>query len=74
MDGVIMRQGSSVLLEVASPVSADAAPRAIGCVLYEAAFRESLRLLSGDEGAIEHVMCRTRGDGRCQWRAEWRRR
>ena len=74
MDGVLVRQGSSVLLEVASPVSADAAPRAIGCGLYEAAFRESLRLLSGDEGAIEHVMCRTRGDRRCQWRAEWRRR
>ena len=32
------------------------------------------RLLADADGAIEHVMCRARGDRHCQWRAEWRRR
>jgi predicted hydrocarbon binding protein len=74
MNAVLVRQGSKLLLDVESPVSADAAPRAVGCGLYEAAFREALLLLTDVDGAIEHVMCRARGDGHCQWRAEWRRR
>jgi len=74
MDGVLVRQGSALVLDVESPVSADAAPRAAGCGLYEAAFREALLLLADADGAIEHVMCRARGDRHCQWRAEWRRR
>jgi predicted hydrocarbon binding protein len=55
-------------------VSADAAPRGAGCGLYEAAFREALLALADADGAVDHVMCRARGDSRCQWRAEWRRR
>lgn len=74
MNGTLVRQGSTLLLEVESPVSADAAPKGAGCGLYEAAFRESLQLLADADGAVDHVMCRTRGDARCQWRAEWRRR
>ncbi len=74
MNGTLVRQGSTLLLEVTSPVSADAAPRGMGCGLYEAAFRESLLLLVDADGAVEHVLCRSRGDARCQWRAEWRRR
>ena len=74
LDGVLVRQGSALLLDVASPLSADAGPRAAGCGLYEAAFREALLLLADTDGAIEHVMCRSRGDRHCQWRAEWRRR
>jgi predicted hydrocarbon binding protein len=74
MDAKLVRQGSALLLEVSSPVSADAAPRGAGCGLYEAAFRESLHSLAEVDGAVEHVACRSRGDARCQWRAEWRRR
>ncbi len=74
LDGQLVRQGSTLLLEVPHPVSADAAPRAAGCGLYEAAFRESLQLLAGADGPVEHVMCRSRGDASCQWRTEWRRR
>ena len=74
VDGTLVRQGSSILLEVVAPVSADAAPRGGGCLLYEATFRELLFLLVQTEGAIEHVMCRARGDLRCQWRTDWRRR
>jgi len=73
MDGQIVRQGSTLLLDIAQPVSADAAPRAAGCGLYEAAFREALQLLANADGAVEHVMCRSRGDSHCQWRTEWRR-
>lgn len=74
MDGTLVRQGSTLLLEVRAPVSADAAPKGAGCGLYEAAFRESLQLLADADGAVDHVMCRSRGDASCQWRADWRRR
>lgn len=74
MDGTLVRQGSTLVFEVLAPVSADAAPRGVGCGLYEAAFREALVLLADADGAVEHVMCRSRGDSRCQWRADWRRR
>lgn len=72
--GTIVRQGSALLLDIKSPVSVDAAPRFAGCGLYEAAFRESLLLLCGAEGAVDHVLCIGRGDSSCQWRADWRRR
>ena len=74
LGGIIVRQGSTLLLEVKAPVSVDAAPHYAGCGLYEAAFRESLLLLCGADGAVDHVLCRGRNDGSCQWRAEWRRR
>lgn len=74
MDGTLVRQGSTLLLEVRAPVSAGAVPNGAGCGLYEAAFRESLLLLADADGAVDHVMCRTRGDASCQWRADWRRR
>lgn len=72
-DGQLTRQGSTLQLEITSPVSADAAPRGVGCGLYEAAFREALLLLANADGAVEHVSCRSRGDMRCQWRTDWRR-
>lgn len=74
MDGTLVRQGSTLLLEVVAPVSADSGPRGVGCGLYEAAFREALLQLADADGAVEHVMCRSRGDARCQWRTDWRRR
>lgn len=49
------------------------------CAYYETGFRELLRLLAaagGDDGAaagrVEHVRCAARGEGGCQWRADWR--
>lgn len=74
LDGTLVRQGSSLLLEVRSPVSVDASAGGVGCGLYEAAFREALQQLAEMDGAVEHVLCRARGDDRCQWRADWRRR
>lgn len=74
MDASIVRQGSTLLLEVSAPVTVDSAPNAVGCGMYEAAFRESLLVLADIDGAVDHVLCRARGDSTCQWRAEWRRR
>jgi len=74
MAGDMLRQGSAILLDVTAPVSADASARGGGCALYEYAFREALLVLVDAEGAVEHVMCRSRGDARCQWRTDWRRR
>ena len=71
--GTIERQGSTVVLIVAAPVSADAAPNGGGCGLYEAAFRELLLGLTGVDHAMQPVACCSRGDSACQWRTDWRR-
>ena len=69
--GSISRRGSSVLLEVPASVTADAAPRMAGCAYYETGLREMLRLLTNTNNSVEHVRCSARGEGSCQWRAEW---
>jgi hypothetical protein len=48
------------------------APKGIGCLYYESALREMLRLLVNGGGMIDHVHCRERGEDTCEWRAEWR--
>lgn len=73
LGGSIERQGSTLLLDIASPVTADAAPHAAGCGFFEAALRELLLGLTGDDHAVQSVMCRSRGDASCQWRTDWRR-
>lgn len=72
LNGRVTRVGSFVLLDVPVSVTVDTAPNAAGCAYYEAALRELLRLLVGGAGAVEHVRCTSRGEGSCEWRAEWR--
>jgi hypothetical protein len=72
LDGRISRVGAMVYLEVGEPVTLDAAPRSIGCTYYEASLKELLRLMVNSGGAVEHVRCASRGEGTCQWRAEWK--
>jgi predicted hydrocarbon binding protein len=72
LNGRVTRMGSFVLLSVPESVTLDSAPRATGCAYYESAFRELLRLLINGAGAIEHVRCGARGEGACEWRAEWK--
>ena len=72
LDGRIRRVGGTILLEVHQSVTRDAAPRLGGCAFYEAALRELMQQLVGGVGAVEHVRCASRGEGACQWRAEWR--
>ena len=73
LGGEISRIGSSLLLKVGTPITRDAAPRQAGCAYYEATLRELLRMLIDGAGAVEHVRCGSRGEGTCEWRAEWRR-
>src|SRR5215208_2038123 len=72
INGRVTRRGTSLLLEVPSPVTLNSAPRDTGCAYYEAVFRELLRLLVGTASVVEHIRCASRGEGDCQWRAEWR--
>lgn len=74
LDGTLVREGSTVVLQVVSPVSADAAPHAAGCLLYETALRELLIQVAGSDGPVDHIACRSRMDASCQWRTNWSRR
>jgi len=70
--GSIRRVGSSIMLEVRGSVTLDVAPRQAGCTYYESALRELMQLLVGGVGAVDQVRCAGRGEGTCEWRAEWR--
>lgn len=74
LGGKSRRVGGSVLLEVANgaSVTLHAAPKLAGCTFYEATLRELMQLLMGGVGGVEHVRCVSRGEGTCEWRAEWR--
>ena len=72
LGGRLTRHGAFLLLEIPGSVTLDVAPRSVGCAFYEAALKELLRLLIGSTGAVDHVRCASRGEGACEWRAEWR--
>ena len=72
LNGNVRRVGGFLLLEVPRSIMVGTAPGAIGCAYYEASFRELLLLLIGSIGAVEHVRCAGRGEGTCEWRADWR--
>lgn len=72
LDGRVRRVGATILLDVRESVTRDSAPRMAGCAFYESSLRELMQLLVGGVGAVEHVSCVTRGEGSCEWRAEWR--
>lgn len=72
LGGEIARVGSSVLLSVPSSVTLETGPRETGCAFQEATLRELLKLLVDGAGAVDHVRCALRGEGVCEWRAEWR--
>jgi predicted hydrocarbon binding protein len=73
LGGTLERQGSTLLLEIPNPVTADAAPEGAGCGFQEAALRELLFGFTGVDHAIQAVSCLCRGDRTCQWRTDWRR-
>jgi predicted hydrocarbon binding protein len=74
LNASVRRVGGFIRLEVPNSVTLGTAPHSIGCAFYEASLRELLRLLVGNVGGIEHVQCKARGEGTCEWRAEWRGR
>lgn len=70
--GSVRRVGGYVLLEVPRSVTLNTAPGSVGCSYYEAMLRELLRLLIGGVGSVDHVRCAGRGEGTCEWRADWK--
>lgn len=71
-NGTVRRVGGYVLLDVPQSVTLNTAPGSIGCAYYEAMLRELLRLLIGGVGSVDHVRCAGRGEGTCEWRADWK--
>lgn len=72
LGGEVRRVGGSVHLEVKQSVTLDAAPKLAGCTYYESVLRELMQRLVDGVGAVEHVRCASRGEGTCEWRAQWR--
>ena len=72
LNGNVRRVGTSVLLEIPRSIMVGVASGGAGCAFYEATLREMLRLLVGTTGAVEHTRCEERGEGSCEWRADWR--
>jgi hypothetical protein len=72
LNGTVRRVGGYVLLDVPRSVTLGAAPGSVGCAFYESALRELLRLLIGSIGSVDHIRCDARGEGTCEWRADWR--
>lgn len=71
-NGTVRRMGGYVLLEVPRSVTLNTAPGSTGCAYYEAMLRELLALLIGGVGSVDHVRCAGRGEGSCEWRADWK--
>jgi predicted hydrocarbon binding protein len=71
-EGTLERTGSFLALKVPKSVTVNGAPRSAGCVFYETAFRDLLRMLIDAGDQVDHVHCAQRGEGFCEWRAEWR--
>jgi predicted hydrocarbon binding protein len=71
-EGTLERTGSFLTLRVPDSVTVNGAPRSVGCVFYETAFRDLLKMLIDSGEQVDHVHCAQRGEGACEWRAEWR--
>jgi hypothetical protein len=72
LNGNVRRVGTSVLLDIPRSITVGVAAGDVGCAFYEATLRELLRLLVGTTGSVEHTRCEGRGEGSCEWRADWR--
>jgi predicted hydrocarbon binding protein len=72
LGGNVRRVGSFLMVDVPRSITLGTAPGSIGCTYYESSLRELLQRLIGSIGAVEHVRCAARGEGSCEWRADWR--
>jgi len=70
--GRLERTGSFLSLKIPNSATVNGSPKSAGCAFYEFALRELLNLLISGGGQVEHIHCTQRGDGECEWRAEWR--
>lgn len=69
--GRLEKNGSFVSLRIPESVTVNGSPKSGGCVFYEVAFGELLRLFTGAPVQVEHSQCAQKGEGACEWRAEW---
>ena len=72
LEGSLERTGSFLSLKITESVTVNGAPKSAGCVFYETAFRDILKMLIDAGDNVDHVHCAQRGEGFCEWRAEWR--
>jgi predicted hydrocarbon binding protein len=72
LGGNVRRVGAFLMVDVPRSITLGTAPGSIGCTYYESSLRELLQRLIGSIGAVEHVRCAARGEGTCEWRADWR--
>ncbi len=72
LGGNVRKVGSFLMIDVPRSITLGTAPGSVGCTYYEASVRELLQRLIGSIGAVEHVRCAARGEGTCEWRADWR--
>lgn len=72
LGGSLERAGSFISLRVPESVTVNGTTNSGGCVFYEAAIRDLLEILTGAGAQVEHVQCAQRGEGACEWRADWR--
>lgn len=70
--GTLDRNGSFLSIRIPDSVTVNGSPKSGGCVFYEEAVRELIHLLVNSTGQVEHVHCAQRGEGACEWRADWR--
>jgi hypothetical protein len=73
-ESIFTRAGTivAIVLGVKESVTFETSPKGVGCLYYESALRELLKLLVNGGGMIDHVHCREKGEDICEWRAEWR--
>jgi hypothetical protein len=65
--GELQSRSPEVGISMSTPLSIIALPGGEACVFYGSAYLEMLRALTGFEGALVHVRCRSRGDAECRW-------
>jgi hypothetical protein len=66
-NGDLKSRANVVELTMSTPLSIVALPSGEACHFYGSAYLEMLRALTGFEGALLHVHCRSRGDADCHW-------
>jgi hypothetical protein len=65
--GELQSSSPEVGISMSAPLSITALPGGEACPFYGSAYLELLRALTGFEGALVHLQCRSRGDAECHW-------
>jgi hypothetical protein len=66
-DGDLKSRANAVEVRMTAPLSIVALPAGEACAFYGSVYLELLRALTGFEGALLHVRCRSRDEADCHW-------